>query len=64
MCEELDRELNEGKDAARALAEHLNRMGAANLRVEVLVEDEKYLVTVTHQPVTQDGPLESGTTNL
>lgn len=54
MCEELKDELNEGKDAATRVVEHLLRMGADRGTIPVIVDDEKYEVEVRHVPVVPE----------
>ena len=51
MCDELREELDEAGKHARALAEHVRRMGADSCRHSIIVEDKEYVVTVAHKPV-------------
>ena len=45
--QDLDGELNDGKKAAILLVEHVQRMGAANCAIPVIVDGELWDVTAT-----------------
>jgi hypothetical protein len=52
--QKLSEELNEGTNIAKMLVEHvLFTMGAAGAVIPVLLNDEKYEVSVTHIPVKE-----------
>lgn len=53
-CPELTAELKAGQAAAHALAQHLRRMGCESATLTLFIEDEKYEVTCTHHPVSDD----------
>ena len=46
MCEELEQELAEGERLAKELAEHLERMGAANCKHPVTLDSGCYIVEI------------------
>jgi len=46
MCQELTDELEQGKEAAKALAKHLEVMGADKLTRPVETDDGCYRVTI------------------
>ena len=46
MCEELEHELEEGEKAAKALAEHLENMGANSFSRTVETDEGCYIVEV------------------
>lgn len=53
MNDDLQHELENGQLLAAALVEHMNLMGSASeATIPVIVEDEKWEVTVRHKPVT------------
>lgn len=49
--DELNEELSEGKELATCLVNHMMTMGAGGLEIPVLVQDEKYVVTVRYELV-------------
>lgn len=57
MCDELDESLADGKRIATALCEHVREMGASDMEIAILIEDERYEVKVRHKPVV-DEPVE------
>ena len=46
MCEELEKELEEGDKAARLLVEHLERMGAAKANIPLETDNGCYHIEV------------------
>ena len=52
MADELSDELDVGGEAARAVVEHLLRMGAGTASIPVTVDGRDYLVSVEPVPLT------------
>ena len=46
MCKELDAELDEADRVARELAEHLERMGAANCKIPITLDSGCYIIEI------------------
>lgn len=46
MCKELEKELKNGENAANALIEHLENMGADNCKIPITNENGCYVVEV------------------
>ena len=50
----LDGLLADGKRIAKALCEHVREMGASSMEQNIFIEDECYVVTVSHKPVVDE----------
>lgn len=52
MNEELDEDLDYGKELARLLVRHMDAMGAGGCTIPVIFRDETYEVVVRQKPIT------------
>lgn len=53
MSDELNEELDYGKELARLLVRHMDAMGAGGCTIPIILRDETYEVTVKRKPITE-----------